>query len=325
MFRRGASTLLAGLLGALVAVSACGGSAGGGAQSRQPTTIKVGVLPIADVAPLYVGMREGFFKQQNLVVKPQLMQGGAAVASAVLGGSLDFGFAATVNLLLARGQGLPVKIVASGNNAASDPAHAWSAIMVLPDSPIKSVKDLAGKTIAANALKGVNELAIDGIVKRAGVDPGSLKIVPVDFPDMPAALSQKRVDAVSVPEPFLTQIKASGGRMISPLFEGYLPGMTVGTYFTTDKEIQEHPALVRAFVEAIQRSLTYASAHPDVARQAITTYTRIPASVIPRMELSPWDAKLNRPSIVQTEQLMRQLGWLKSDVDVNSLIWSGAS
>jgi NitT/TauT family transport system substrate-binding protein len=324
MFRRGASALIASLLGALVVVSACGGSASGGSQN-QLITVNVGVLPIADVAPLYVGMREGFFKQQHLVVKPQVMQGGAAVASAVLGGSLDFGFAATVNLILAKDQGLPVKIVASGNNAAKDPAHAWSAIMVLPDSPIKSVKDLAGKTIAANALKGVNELAIDGIVKRAGVDPASLKIVPVDFPDMPAALSQRRVDAVSVPEPFLTQIKASGGRMISPLFEGYIPGMTVGTYFTTDKEIQEHPALVRAFVKAIQESLAYASSHPEVARQVIATYTKIPSSVLPKMELSPWDVKLNRPSIIQTEEFMKELGWLKSNVDVNSLIWSGAS
>ncbi len=113
--------------------------------------------------------------------------------------------------------------------------------------------------------------------------------------------------------------------MISPLFEGYIPGMTVGTYFTTDKEIQEHPALVRAFVKAIQESLAYANSHPDVARQVIATYTKIPASVLPKMELSPWDVKLNRPSIVQTEEFMRELGWLKSGVNVNSLIWSGAS
>jgi NitT/TauT family transport system substrate-binding protein len=323
-----ASAKLVSLLALLAFGAGCGGGASPastGTQVKQPTTINVGLLPINDVAPLYLGIKKGFFKRQNLTVRTQLMQGGAAVASAVMGGSLDFGFAATVNLMLAKNQGLPVKIVASGNNAAQDAAHEWSAIMVPADSPIKSVKDLAGKTIATNALKGVNELAIDSVAMRAGVSPSSLKLVPVDFPDMPAALSQKRVDAVSLAEPWVTTIKAQGGRVLSPLFSGLIPGMTVGTYFTTDTEILEHRAVVTAFVKAIQESLAYAAGHPAESRQVIATYTRTSPEVLSKIELSPWDSKLNRPSIVRTEQLVRRLGWTKSKVDVSSLIWSGAS
>ena len=184
-----ASARLVSLLALLGLVAGCGGpgsTAGSSPQANQPTTINVGLLPINDVAPLYLGIKKGFFKQQNLTLHTQLMQGGAAVASAVMGGSLDFGFAATVNLMLAKSQGLPVKIVASGNNAAQDAAHEWSGIMVSGDSPIRSVRDLAGRTIATNALKGVNELAIDSVAMKAGVSLSSLKLVPVDFPDMPA-------------------------------------------------------------------------------------------------------------------------------------------
>ena len=36
------------------------------------TTLKVGVIPIADVAPLYVGIDQGFFKDEKLTIKPQL-------------------------------------------------------------------------------------------------------------------------------------------------------------------------------------------------------------------------------------------------------------
>jgi NitT/TauT family transport system substrate-binding protein len=327
MIRGTTAARFAALLGvAMVALAACGGSgAGAGPQAGQPMTIRVGVLPIQDVAPIYLGIEKGFFKRQGLTVNLQVMQGGAAVASAVLGGSLDLGFAAPVNLILAKDQGLPVKIVAPGNNASTDPDHAWSAIMVSADSPIKTVKDLAGKTVAANALKGVNELATDAIVMKAGISPSSLKTVPVDFPDMPAALDQKRVDAVGVPEPFLTAIKAKGGRIVTPLFAGFIPGMSVGSYFTTDREIQQHPAVVTAFAKAIGRSLAYANTHPDDVRRVVGTYTKIPPDLLKVMVLSTYETKLNVPSIQRSEQLMKQLGWIKSDVDVHGLIWSGAS
>src|SRR5207253_11285976 len=134
--------------------------------------------------------------------------------------------------------------------------------------------DLAGKTVASNALKGVNELAIDSVAMKAGVSTSSLKIVPVDFPDMPAALSQKRVDAVSLAEPWVTVIKGQGGRVLSPLFTGLIPGMTVGTYFTSDTQIQQHRSVVAAFAKAIQQSLAYAAAHPAESRQVIATYTK---------------------------------------------------
>ncbi|MDR0358137.1 MAG: ABC transporter substrate-binding protein [bacterium] len=307
-------------------MTACGGGSAPAASTATPgpTTINVGVLPIADVAPIYLGVQKGFFKQQNLNLKLQTMQGGAAVASSVLGGSLDFGFAAAVNLILAKDQGLPVKIVANGNNAEKAGPAPWSAIMVSADSPIKTVADLKGKTIAANALKGVNELGTDGIAEKANVDVKTLKITAVDFPDMPAALDQKRVDAVGAPEPFLSAIKAKGGRVVSPLFGGYIPDMTVGTWFTTDKEIAQKPDVVKAYTKAINQSLAYANAHPDEKRGAIATYTKIAPDALKTMALSPSDAKLNRTSIKQQEQFIKKLGWTKEDVDVNGLIWSGA-
>jgi NitT/TauT family transport system substrate-binding protein len=49
-------------LGMALLVAGCGDS-GGGSGGSGPATLKVGVLPIADVAPLYLGMKKGYFKQ----------------------------------------------------------------------------------------------------------------------------------------------------------------------------------------------------------------------------------------------------------------------
>lgn len=289
-----------------------------------PATVNVGVLPIADVAPLYVGIQQGFFKKQNLTVKPVVMSGGAAVASAVLGGSLDFGFAAAVNLLLAKEKGLPVQIIANGDSAANNPAQAWSAIMVAGNSSIRSIKDLKGKTIASNAVEGVNELAIDGILQKNGMSASEVNITVLNFPDMPAALLSGHVPVVSEAEPFVTALKAKGARVISPLFSGYIPGMVVGTWFTSGGEIAHKAGIVRRFVTAITQAAAYCTANPSAVRDILPTYTKIPAAAAQHMALANYAPSLNRVSIQQQEQLMLKLGWLKKNVSVSSLIWSGA-
>jgi NitT/TauT family transport system substrate-binding protein len=77
-------------LAAVAVLAGCGSSGGGGTTG--PATLKVGVLPVTDVAPLYLGIRQGFFKQQGLTIKPQVMQGGAEVTAAIVSGSLNMGF-----------------------------------------------------------------------------------------------------------------------------------------------------------------------------------------------------------------------------------------
>ncbi len=295
------------------------------AASTPAQTINVGVLPIADVAPLYLGIKQGFFAAQHLNVTVHSLQGGAAVASAVVGGSLQFGFGATANIVLARAHGLPLQFVANGDQAGSTAATAWSGILVSANSGITSISQLAGKTIAANATQGENELALDAILQRNGVQPSSVHVVALAFPTMPAALTSGQVQAVTEVEPFVSSIEAKGGKLLSPLFEGEQPSEMVAGYFASTKEISSDPALVSRFVTAMNKSLAYAAANPAAAQAIIPTYTSIPAAVASKLILPVWSPTLNTSSIQSQEQLMLQLGWIKSSVAVSSLVWAGAN
>lgn len=335
-FRR-PSRLVAGVAMAAVAVtaaacssssSASSGTAAAAASSSSasstPATVNVGVLPIADVAPLYLGIKQGFFAKQNLTVNPHALQGGAAVASAVVGGSLQFGFGAVANLVLARAHNLPVEYVANGDQAAASASTAWSGILVGANSNIHSIKDLAGKTIASNATQGENELALDAVLRANGVNPSSVHVVVLPFPTMPSALKSGQVDAVTEVEPFVSSIEKSGGKLLSPLFEGMQPGLLVAGYFTTSSEVQSHPGVVKRFVTAINESLDYAQSHQSAVRAIIPTYTKIPAAVANSMQLPVWSSTVNTSSIQGEEQLMRTLGWTTASVSVSQLVWSGA-
>src|ERR1700742_4454193 len=73
------------------------GSSNAPAQA-EAVTLKVGVIPIADVAPLYLGIKKGFFKEEKLTIEPQLAEGGAAIIPSVMSGDYQIGFSNAVSL-----------------------------------------------------------------------------------------------------------------------------------------------------------------------------------------------------------------------------------
>ena len=166
------------LLAAVVlAAAGCGG--GDGPAGSGPVTLKVGVLPISDVAPVYLGAEKGFFEDEQIELEHQVMQGGAEVTAAVVSGDVDFGFSATEPLIVAKSKDLPVEIVTQGNQAAATEKAAWDGLLVPADSPIREPADLEGKTIAVNALKSMPELCVRAVLARKGVDVEGLEFVEV--------------------------------------------------------------------------------------------------------------------------------------------------
>jgi NitT/TauT family transport system substrate-binding protein len=309
---------------AAAALAGCGGDDGGDGGGAGPVTLKVGVLPIADVAPLYLGMDRGFFKQEQLTIKPQVMQGGAEVTAAVVSGDMNLGFAATEPLIVAKSKGVPVEIVSQGNQAAETEAEAWDGLMVMDDS-IEEPKDLEGKTVAVNALKSMPELCARAVLADQGVDVDAIDFVEVPFPEMTAALEGGRVDAVTAVEPFVSQAKTAGARSLGSYLTGLEPKLTVGTYFGTTQYIDGNGDVVERFARAMNKSLEYAQEHSEEARRAIAGYTEIPPEVAEVMKLSFWGTDLNRPSIERIADEAERFGFIEEKPSLDELIWSEAS
>ena len=252
---------IAAVLACVMAAAGCG-DGGDAAKEGEPVTLKVGVLPIADVAPLYLGVDKGFFKQEKLTIRPQVLQGGAEVTAAVVSGDTQIGFSATSPLLVAKSKNVPVEILTQGNQAAATEAQAWDGLMVKKGSEIRSVKDLEGKTVAVNALKSMPELTARAFLDGKGVDVSKVKFTEVPFPEMTAAVDGGRVDAATAVEPFVSQAKGGGGRSLGSYLTGLEPKLTVGTYFSSTPYIQKNGDVAERFAKAMNRSLDYAAEHP---------------------------------------------------------------
>jgi NitT/TauT family transport system substrate-binding protein len=302
-------------IAALLVIAGCGddddgGSAGGsgGGDAAKVTKVKVGVLPISNVAPLYVGMKQGFFKEEGLEIEPVPAQSGNEIVTAMVSGDLQFGFLGFVPMMAAVSKDLPLKVVASSDTGAETADKEWTVIVVGKNSPIKDVKDLAGKTIAVNALKGVGEVDVKAALDKRGVDPNSIKLLEVPFPEMPAALEQKRVDAALLTEPFLSAVLAEGGTQIDAPSVETVPNFPNGVYVAAESYLAENGDIVDRFASAMNRSLEYAQDNPEEVRRIVPTYTETPAAAAQQMRLPVFDSELDREGIELEADLTAKYG-----------------
>jgi len=293
--RRAAAAFLTAAL--LVLAAGCGSDdEGGSGGSSGPDQVKVGVIPIVDVAPIYLGKQKGFFASRQIELQFETAQGGAAIVPGVVSGQFQFGFSNMTSMMIARDRGIDIQVLAAGSSSTGKEGGDFGGVVVKADSPVKSAKDLAGRTVAVNTLKNIGDSTVKSSIRKDGGDPGAVKFVEMPLPEMPAAVENGRVDAAWVVEPFLTISTGQGDRVIAWNFVDTAPDLMIAAYFASGKLLQEQPDLAKRFTDAINESLAYAQSHPDEARNVLTTYTEIDQAVAGELTLPNWPTQVNRES-----------------------------
>lgn len=311
-------------------LTACGGSdapdtaggtgsdtASGGGETTQVT---VGVIPIVDVAPIYLGDEQGFFEERGIELELVQAQGGAAIVPAVLSGEYQFGFSNVTSLLLAKSRKLPLKVVAAGNSTTGDPKDDIGALLVPAGSDISSPADLDGKTVAINTAKNISDTVVRESSRKAGGDPKAITFTELGFPDMPAALAAERVDAAFVLEPFKSVALKAGAKEISAPYADTAEDLLIAAYFTSEQTLAEEPELVERFTEAMNESLEYAAANEEQARQILTTYTKIDPALIPELTLPTWSTDIDASRMERLAELALEDGLVTEEVPVEDLL-----
>jgi len=317
--RRGirAPLLLVAALGLLAAACSGGSDTGSSGSSGGPeiSSITIGSLPVVDAAPAYVAEKAGYFKQEGLTVKFQQAQGGAALIPSLVSGDIQVAFSNWVSLFLAKSHGIDLTLIADGDKAKP----GFSGVFVMPNSPIKTPADLAGKKIAVNTLNNVGGLVISAVLKSQGVDPKTIKFVEVGFPDMGATLQRGDVDAVWVVEPFTSAVKATlNARPIIDPFSGPTAALPVGGYAVTKQFADENPKTVAAFARALDKAVADSNADRSKVDEVVPTYIKIDAATASKVTLPIYSATPNALELQRVADLMQQFGNLSQRLDVAS-------
>ncbi|HEY1460456.1 MAG TPA: ABC transporter substrate-binding protein [Casimicrobiaceae bacterium] len=112
-----------------------------------------------------LGSKAGFFKKRGLVLELLYTQGAGETLQAVISSSVDIGVGVgTAGVLGAFAKGAPVRAIANSTTGADD--LFW---YVPAASPIKSIKDANGKTIAYSTNGSSTNLAVLAFNREFGV------------------------------------------------------------------------------------------------------------------------------------------------------------
>lgn len=160
-----------------------------------------------------------------------------------------------------RSQGVPIKVVYLGHRYGS-------AFVVAKDGPVRSVKDLAGRTIAIPSRFSDERLIVTRALEANGLTDADVHMVEMPPPDVAGALAAGAIDAFSMGEPFPSQAELGGyGRVLFHARE-YWPDYMSCVLVVRDDVIERKPEAVQVLVDGIARSGLWLDEEEEERRRA---------------------------------------------------------
>lgn len=236
----------------------------------EQTDLTLGLIPIADVAPVFIGLERGIFEEYGLNVTTEFAAGGAAAIPALTSGDIDLAFGGYPTAVAAVQAGLPILI--SSEAVRSGPLFA--GLYSMPDSGIVAPADLEGATIAVNTLDNIVQMAVEAHLVDAGLTLDDVTLVEIGFPDMVAALETGNVDVIAVVEPFGTIARTTlEANLIVDMFSARLDDFPVAGWFVTSDWAESNPNTLAAFNAAFAEATDIAVNEEGALAAIVQTYT----------------------------------------------------
>jgi len=254
-------------------------------------------------------------------------QGNPERFQAFLANELDAGTAPGLAVIFAVPQGLGIKIVAGISQEAAGKEWFSTTYMAKDDGKIKNVKDLKGGTVGIVGVKTATDLWARAAFLNAGLVPDrDVKVVPIAFPAMGAAVRSDKVTLGTFVEPFYSAERAKGG--LRPLFTaveavGYDHEL-LDLWFG-EKFLRANPDVVRAFLADYVAVTRYYLANQAEAKRDLhkAGFVRTPLEVY--VQNADWKrdpaARVDVGSLKKLATLMHEkLGWLDKPVNVEQMV-----
>ncbi|RJL19922.1 ABC transporter substrate-binding protein [Paracoccus siganidrum] len=193
--------------------------------------------------------------------------GGPESLMALAGGSVEIGSAATSAVLNS--------IVGGNDFVAAYPTQGindevQSIFYVLEDSPIQTIEDIAGKTIAVNTLGAHLDYTVREALHQKGLPQNAANLVTVPGPQLEQVLRSGQVDVAAFgywQTTFEGAARQNGG-LRAVFGDTDVLGDIAGGFTVLRRDwVEQHPDAARIFVTTSARALDYARENPEKTRE----------------------------------------------------------
>lgn len=283
----------------------------------EQTDLTIGLIPIADVAPVFIGLERGIFEDYGLNVTTEFAAGGAAAIPALQSGDIDLAFGGYPTAIAAVQAGLPILI----SSEAVRSGDLFAGIYSMPDSGITEPADLAGATIAVNTLDNIVQMAVEAHLVDAGLSLDDVTLVEIGFPDMVAALETGNVDVIAVVEPFGTIARQTlDAHLIVDMFSARLDNFPVAGWFVTSDWAAENPNTLAAFNAAFAEATDIAVNEEGALAAIVQTYTNATPELAEALNYPNMVAGLDVDYLQIVADFMFEQGLIEEEVSVADFV-----
>ena len=257
--------LIAGILCSVSLVALLPGvaSAQGSPQALTKVIFSLDFIPLGRHAPWYAALAEGYYKDEGLDVSIIPSQGTAQVIQAVESGTANIGFVDVPSVVIARGKGSKLKIVAVNYGKAP-----YAIFSLANGANVTEPKQLEGLNLGSGAGSFTPKI-IEGFMTQKGLDPKKLTVSNVAPPARAATLLSGKIPAIEffvMAKPGLeAAAKSSNTELRTLLLADHGLELYGNGIAATEDYIAKNPDVLKRFVRASLKGWKFTIANSEKA------------------------------------------------------------
>ncbi|MBW4718961.1 ABC transporter substrate-binding protein [Saccharothrix obliqua] len=313
----------AALFACAATLTACGllpGTDGNERPELERNTLRIGIMPVVDVAPLRLATNEKLFEKAGLSVQLVTLNS-EAEGIKQLDTTLDVTWASHVNLFRAVAEGTKLQLQGEAYQAG---ANTMALVTTNPeyDSPAK----VAAPRIAVNSETDVGALTTKAVLDTAGVEKQRITLKTMPFEQMVTAMEEKQVDAAWMTEPFITKAQRDvGARIVTDTAVGPTKDFPVSGYASSLKFAEANPKALALFRQVLRDAQQLATNNKLTVQDALTGYVDVDQQTAALVSVGTFPLSLNPIRLQRVADMMDTEDVLPGRLDVQALLPPGTT
>ncbi len=274
------------------------------AETIEPVTLKVVILPVLDTLPIRVAQKEGLFEKNGVKVELIPAQAAPERDQLISAGQADGMINEVLSTMFYNQNETRVEIVRYARSATAQ--DSLFAILVAGNSGIETLDDLKGVEIGISQ-GTVIEYVTSRLLEAEGFAEADIKSIAVpNISSRVELLLNGELKAAVLPEPLTSLAVSQGARVI--LADTSHPEYSFSTLSFRKEIIDQHPEAIRAFLKAVEEAVTQLNTSPDQYKGILSDQKLVPGPLLPTFKM-PVFSTSGVPTQAQWDDT---LAWAKS-------------
>lgn len=244
-------------------------------------------------------------------------------AQAFEANAIDLASGSANGVIFAAAEGVTAKIIASVSRESTKGFS--TAFYAKASSPIKSVKDMKGKTIGINGFSTSGHLWLKAALEKDGLAETDVTITPIPFSAMEQSLEAGKIDIGQFPQPFAALLEKN--MKVTKLFDakyGIPFDEELIVLIGKDEYLKKNAPAVRALLEDLKNAMTYYLDKPQEARQTLIDAKLVRVTPDVYMTMKDYyrepSLRVDVDALEKMQEFQVKAGFQKKKADVRSLV-----